>query len=423
MALDPRIPLGIQPLRLESPLDTAGQAMQIQALQQRAQLGQMQMQQLRAQQAQQAELQDIARQSGGDIKGLIKGLYDRGHVEMAMGLEAKLAEQRNKKLTGDKTLGEIHDKNFGLRRDAYAFMANDPRPEKVASTLESLVRIGAMTKEEAQAEAGALGGLPQQEWARYLAGQSRNATQTADVWKPNYQVVDDNKTKRVIDTNLQSNPNAAQPIQMQTTPGQDLASKDNAASRAVAVRGQNLTDARARERLAVDRSVAGTENVKITDALRKEFNALPEVENYKALVPAQRAATDALSRDTAQADINLIYSAAKIFDPTSVVREGEYATVNNSQPPAERFQGLLSHLTGGGKLTAATRRALLAEINSRANAGKEAYDAARTSYSNVVQKRGLDPKDVFQDLPALADMPGTPGTGGGNRPSLDSFFK
>ena len=175
-------------------------------------------------------------------------------------------------------------------------------------------------------------------------------------------------------------------------------------------RGQNMTDARAREFNAIQRETnatnkalaASAKQTDSVDSMRKEFAALPEVKAIKEIIPAQQSATDAIKRDTAQADINLIYATAKIFDPTSVVREGEYATVNNSQPPAERFQGLISHLTGGGKLTPATRRALLAEVNSRANAAKGSYDAARTAYGEVAQRRGYNERDVFPELPSLA---------------------
>mgnify|MGYP003433851221 FL=1 len=170
--------------------------------------------------------------------------------------------------------------------------------------------------------------------------------------------------------------------------GQDI-------SAATAIRGQDIT-ARGQDMTHLS-SKAST-----VDGLRKEFASLPEVKNFKEIIPAQQSATDAVERNTPQADINLIYATAKIFDPTSVVREGEYATVNNSQAPAERFQGLLSHLQGGGRLTPTTRQALLTEINSRAQAGKASYDAARAAYEPIVASRGINPVDVLQDLAPLA---------------------
>lgn len=140
---------------------------------------------------------------------------------------------------------------------------------------------------------------------------------------------------------------------------------------------------------------------KRADSIRKEFNSLPEVENFKAVIPAQQSAAEAVQRDTTAADLNLIYATAKIFDPTSVVREGEYATVDASQNPTARMQGMLNYLQGGGKLTMEHRQALLREVNSRAEAAKRSYDAALQSYTPIVTRAGINPQDVFQVLPTL----------------------
>ena len=55
--------------------------------------------------------------------------------------------------------------------------------------------------------------------------------------------------------------------------------------------------------------------------LRKEFEGLPEVKNYKQAYPAYAAVKDAAGRNTPQSDINLVYGIAKLYDPTSVVRD------------------------------------------------------------------------------------------------------
>lgn len=314
----------------------------------------------------------------------------------------------------------LAQKGAEMRRNEVAGAAADPSDQGIAQAAQKMVKSGVMEPAEARRWQASMTAIqdPAQRRAR-LAEQSRTPDQLVDAYKPKIEKVDNGQTITHQDVNPLTNPSAGAPVQRQMTPGEQQHARDAAASRAVTMRGQNMTDARARDQIR-------GEGGKAADDLRKEFNALPEVKEFKAIIPAQQAATDAIKRDTAQADINLVYTVAKIFDPTSVVREGEYATVNSSQAPAERIQGLFNHLRGGGKLTADTRRALLAEVNSRANAGKASYDAALKSYGAVADKRGLARGDVFQELSPLSPDPApapSPAPAGKGRPSMDSFFR
>jgi hypothetical protein len=137
-------------------------------------------------------------------------------------------------------------------------------------------------------------------------------------------------------------------------------------------------------------------------ATRKEIVALDETKNLKAVIPVQRSAQDAMQRPTALSDMNMIYAMAKIFDPNSVVREGEYASVNASQNPADRLQGFLSFIQGGGRITPDHRKRLMDEINSRAFEAKNAYQTALQPYQYQVQTYQLDPKVVFPSFDELA---------------------
>lgn len=191
-------------------------------------------------------------------------------------------------------------------------------------------------------------------------------------------------------------------------------SPDSKASNQVAIRGQNLVNARAQEQNAIQAGVRQAADEKSrredADSLRKELYADQTVKAYKEIVPVQRSVTEAIKRDTSAADINLIYGASKIFDPTSVVREGEYATVAASAPPAERLQGLLSFLQGGGKLTAATRQALADEVNSRAYSVRDSYQSVRDTYGKIAAQRGHKDTEIFQGLPELGSpISGQPG--------------
>jgi hypothetical protein len=132
--------------------------------------------------------------------------------------------------------------------------------------------------------------------------------------------------------------------------------------------------------------------------LRKEFEGLPEIKNYKQAYPAFAAIKDAAARSTPQSDINLVYGIAKLYDPNSVVREGEYATVANSPAIPERIKGYAQYLSGGGKLSPETKKQILAEATSRLGTYEAEAKKARGSYDGIAKKRGMDPSSVFSDM-------------------------
>lgn len=157
-------------------------------------------------------------------------------------------------------------------------------------------------------------------------------------------------------------------------------------------RGQNMTDARAREGNAIARD--GTIAGKVGE-FRKEFNALPQVKAYGEVQPVLQSAREAVSVDTPAADLNLIYAAAKIMDPTSVVRESETAMVIKAGSPAERLMGQWNYIIGGGRLNAKARAELMAQIESRGRGYESGYKAARKAYEGIAAKNGIPADQVF----------------------------
>jgi hypothetical protein len=140
--------------------------------------------------------------------------------------------------------------------------------------------------------------------------------------------------------------------------------------------------------------------------VREEFAGLPEVKKFKNAIPAYQAIVRAAKINNPQADINLIYGLAKLYDPDSVVREGEYDTIANSQSIPEWLKGQAQRLAGGGKLTKETKAQIVEQANIRIESYKNEVDGARKSYGQILTGRGLDPKNVF---PAIGEQLVTPG--------------
>lgn len=131
------------------------------------------------------------------------------------------------------------------------------------------------------------------------------------------------------------------------------------------------------------------------ESLRKEFTSLAPVKSYSQAFPAYKNILDASKRDNTQADINIVYGLAKLYDPDSVVREGEYATIANSQAIPEKIKGFANYLMGGGRLTAETRKQLIAEATSRHNILRQGYEQSSKQYRDLASKSGLSQDSVI----------------------------
>jgi hypothetical protein len=138
------------------------------------------------------------------------------------------------------------------------------------------------------------------------------------------------------------------------------------------------------------------------DSLRKEFNSLPEVKNYRTTVPIIQSIKSA--KDTPAGDLDFIYAVGKILDPDSVVREGEMNLVIKSGSPLERFKGYVNNVMGGGRLTPTIRAQLSQMLNQRVAEIKRGYDAAQVTFKRSAERRGLPTDEIFMDFGAL-DLP------------------
>ena len=412
MPINPNIILGIKPMQFQmaDPLDSASKSLALQGL-----MGQRDMQEMQMRQAQQAEADDMATRdafrAGGDQKAIIDRLMGAGQYKPAQALQKNMLETREKEGAINKTRAETMGKLLGFQKESAGALMANPTPENALAAVDQFERMATsfgmpeLGQQAAQQRAAiqAAGNNPEA-LKRMAAGWAL----AADKFLPQIEMVSDGKTMRAVDKNFLSNPNAGtQTIAMLTTPGQDQVDArtraEGAANREVQLSGQLRMDARQAEanRIAAEGNVVKTE----TD-LRKEFADLPEVKRYKAALPSFKAIENAAKSSNPQADINLIYGLAKLYDPESVVREGEYATIANSQAIPERIKSLAQSLAGKGKLTPETKRQILAEAAGRIATFETEYSGAKKSFEEIAQGRGGNPKNVFPAIsPSNAKPP------------------
>lgn len=295
MPLDTRIALGVQPLKLENPMNQLAQFLQVQGAQRQNQLGEMQMRQAeKAERDAEAErvnmnaLNDLYRTAlkpdgSIDRAALFQGVAQRGQGSRIPGMQADFAKA-DKELAGvdkaraevDKLRFETAEKGYNAFRNVMGSLRGVPgvTAETVNAQIMGLVKAGLLPPERGQEFVSQTPTDPAELAAAIDKASRQELTpeQRFTVFAPKPTQVDDGQTLAFRDTNPNSQTfgqtTAGGVTQKQVTPGDKLSSEDRAralaqqareaaAGRAVTMRGQNMTDARARESNAATAAQGG----------------------------------------------------------------------------------------------------------------------------------------------------------------------
>lgn len=192
----------------------------------------------------------------------------------------------------------------------------------------------------------------------------------------------------------------------ETTP----ASVDTRGGARIVAQGENrgLTPAQRQQQQAREQSEANT-NRRTEVTLRKEFDSLPEVKAFKTSQAAYRGLEAAATGPaTSGSDLSLIFQFMKILDPTSVVREGEFATAQNSGSAFERVGNLYNRVRDGTRLNARQRQDFLNQGRALYQAAERTYLPIAERYRSYAQDYGVSPERVApSDAPSSNNRPRT----------------
>jgi hypothetical protein len=152
------------------------------------------------------------------------------------------------------------------------------------------------------------------------------------------------------------------------------------------------------------------------------FDNEPIVKNYNVLAEG-KAFADSISNNTQNpADQQgLIYAFAKAMDPASVVREGEYATVQKyAQSWAQTFGFNAARIFSNSPFLSAQAIAnMKSTINSKFQAAKKNYDNVYSEYQRQIQGAYTGQPRQITDYSKAFNQPAS---GGGSSASLDDLF-
>jgi len=145
-------------------------------------------------------------------------------------------------------------------------------------------------------------------------------------------------------------------------------------------------------------------------ALRKEFNARPEVKDYRAKASSVSNMKVFAGRNTPASDMSMIFLFMKMLDPTSVVREGEYANAQNAASIPDQVRNQYNKAIRGTGLNPRQREDFLSQAQSILLNAETAYQGVQSEYGDYARISNIPSGLIFQGMPA-AQTPAAPRQG------------
>lgn len=148
------------------------------------------------------------------------------------------------------------------------------------------------------------------------------------------------------------------------------------------------------------------------NTLRDEFQKLTA--DFRVVQNSYENLHEAAKKPSGAGDMSLLYSYVRLLDPTSVVRESEFATAAASGSFGERVQGAVGRILSGERLPDSLRNDFVREAGNLYKTQLRNHNQTADTYTRLAESSGLDPKKVVTrfDRPQVED-----------RPPLSSFDK
>lgn len=132
--------------------------------------------------------------------------------------------------------------------------------------------------------------------------------------------------------------------------------------------------------------------MKLGTDLRKELAGRPEFKDFDTVDNAYQKILK--TGDSGAGDISLIFSFMKMVDPGSTVREGEFATAQNSGGVTDHMRAQYNALLSGEKLSPGLRQQFRSEAGQIHGVHLDKYGQLAERYRGLAEKGGASPDDV-----------------------------
>jgi len=140
--------------------------------------------------------------------------------------------------------------------------------------------------------------------------------------------------------------------------------------------------------------LTGEEKVNPAEApLRTSFlgQATPHIQISQAYRKIESAP------DTAAGDMSKIFGFMKILDPSSTVREGEYASAENARGVPDTVKAQYNKVISGQRLTPAQRTQFTQAAGDLVGSQKQQFEGQKKFFENIAIKNKIAPESVIYD--------------------------
>jgi hypothetical protein len=159
------------------------------------------------------------------------------------------------------------------------------------------------------------------------------------------------------------------------------------------------------------------------EGLRKEYTN--QTSQYRSVADAWQKIQKAASAPSAANDISMIYGYMRINDPTSTVREGEFATAQNAAGVPTQVLNMYNRVLNGERLSEEQRQDFVKSAYNLVESQMPNAQALSDRYSAIAKRSSLNPEDVVYDPFASSRVPRIQGENDPNYGKLksgDLFF-
>jgi hypothetical protein len=134
------------------------------------------------------------------------------------------------------------------------------------------------------------------------------------------------------------------------------------------------------------------------NALRDDIRQDPDIKNFIDIRDGYERVQTGASMSNAQGDLSLLFGYMKLLDPTSVVRESEFANAEAAMGYAQKVLNIPNKLIKGNRLTKEAREQFSTAAKSLYGRKEQSYNRAKDFYSESARNAQLDPKQVIRDF-------------------------
>lgn len=152
---------------------------------------------------------------------------------------------------------------------------------------------------------------------------------------------------------------------------------------------------------------SGADNNKNIIEARKEFTMLPTVKSFADVSTAYSRVLNSAKDPSGAGDLSLIFNFMKVLDPGSTVREGEFATAQNSGGVEQKVVSLYNQVVDGRRLGELQRADFVDRATRLYQGAEKQYDSIARQYADFARQANLDPQLVIPDFSFQGEIPPT----------------